>query len=117
MERTTIGLLGALGGLAAAAPATSLAEPAPLPQAANYAELLAPVEAPAAILRAHDALLARARAEAPPARLDLVDHHHHHHHHAYRRYRYYQHHHHHHHHHGYYGYYGYYGTYPQPDWR
>ncbi|CAG4900220.1 unnamed protein product [Acidocella sp. C78] len=116
MERTTIGLLGALGGLAAAAPATALAEPAPLPPAASYAELLAPVDAPAAILRAHDALLARAPAEAP-ARLDLVDHHHHHHH-AYRRYRYYQHHHHHHHHHhGYYGYYGYYGWYPRPDWR
>ncbi|WP_288039131.1 hypothetical protein, partial [Acidiphilium sp.] len=88
MERKTIGLLGAMAGLAAASPLhAASAEAAPLPEAASYAELLAPVAAPGVILRAHDALLAREGTQAPAARLEQVDHHHHHHHHnAYRRF-------------------------------
>jgi hypothetical protein len=122
MERKTIGLLGAIAGLAATAPLhAATAEPAPLPAAGSYAELLAPVAEPGAILRAHDALLAREETEVPAAHLVRVDHHHHHYHHhhdhAYRRY--YYHHHHHHHHHGYYGYYGWYyrpGGYYRSGW-
>ncbi|UNC16457.1 hypothetical protein FE249_19960 (plasmid) [Acidiphilium multivorum] len=84
MERKTIGLIGAIAGLAAAAPLyAAKAEAAPLPEAGSYAELLAPVSEPGMILRAHDAHLERARTEEPAARLMQIDenHHHHHHHH------------------------------------
>lgn len=107
MERKTIGLIGAIAGLAAAAPLyAAKAEAAPLPEAGSYAELLAPVSDPGMILRAHDAHLEHARTEEPTARLMQVDeyqqHHHHHHHHSYQRGDYrpynrrYEHHHHHH---------------------
>lgn len=70
MERKTIGLIGAIAGLAAAAPLyAAKAEAAPLPEAGSYAELLAPVSDPGMILRAHDAHLEHARTEEPTARL------------------------------------------------
>jgi hypothetical protein len=106
MEKTTVGLLGVLAGLAAMGSAQAANAPAPVPsqalQASSYAELLAPIPDAVALMRADDA----ARAQQPPAgEVQLADynpyypnyrHHHHHHHHHHQAY---NHHHHHHHHH------------------
>ena len=113
MEKTTVGLLGVVAGLAAMGSAQAANAAAPEPshvlQAASYADLLAPIPDAVAVMRADDAV----RAQQPPAggEVQLADydynpyypqyhhhHHHHHHHHAY-----YHHHHHHHHHSAYVG--------------
>jgi hypothetical protein len=106
MEKTTVGLLGAVAGLAAMGTAQAANAPAPAPsqvlQASSYAELLAPIPDAVTLMRADDAV----RAQPPAGEVQLADypgynpyypnyHHHHHHHHQ----AYYHHHHHHHHHH------------------
>lgn len=63
MERTTVGLLGAVAGLAALGSAHAATAPAPDPvevlQASSYADLLAPIPNAAALLRADDAARAQ----------------------------------------------------------
>jgi hypothetical protein len=122
MDKKTVGLIGAVAGLAtigsAQAAITPAPDPAPALQASSYADLLAPVADAAALLKADDATRWRAPAPAPG---DVRDaqyyyygpyyspyyyypynyyyprpyyYHHHHHHHRYYR-RPYRHHHHH----------------------
>lgn len=117
MDKTIAGLLGAVAGLAAAAPAHATTSPAADPsqalQASSYADLLEPIPNAVEVLKADD----RARADEEAAEFQLAQGyyypypnyrysypyygggyygrpywHHHHHHHRY--------HHHHHHHHG-----------------
>ena len=118
MERKTVGLLGALAGLATMGAAGAQAAshpggevPAPLP-ITSYSDLLRPVPNAVELLKAHDAELLE-QARNAPARIvnaqyyeGYGDHHHHHHHHHHEYYAppppppvYYHHHHHHHHHH------------------
>ncbi len=123
MDKTTLGLVGAISSLAAVAtvPAGSASAVEPVARAQSYAELLDPI--PNAVERL---ALVNSQADRDGARLidaqyapdsgrgyrdgprygdnGPVAHHHHHHHHTYyrrhyRRYRHYTHHHHHHHHH------------------
>ncbi len=81
MDKTIAGLLGAMGTLAAAAPAP--ADAAPLPpihqvmQAGAYADLLKPIPNAASLLPASDALLAEAEGAVVPVQY-RDDHHHHH---------------------------------------
>ena len=100
MDRKIAGLLGAVAGLAtmgaANAAVTDTPASSPLPAAASYAELLAPVENAPELLVADDA----ARLQQGEAHVQLAQYHHHHHHHTTRiivRRRHYHHHHHHHH--------------------
>jgi hypothetical protein len=96
MDKKTLGLLGAVAGLAAAGSAHAANAPAVNPtealQASSYADLLAPVQNAAALLKADDA--ARAQRRAPKGEIQLADvyigvphhrHHHHHHHHHHHR--------------------------------
>lgn len=104
MDKSLAGLIGALAGLTAVAPAqAATAIPhsiAQALQAASYADLLAPIPNAAELLRA-----VQAQAENGPALAEGeavvqdVQYHHHHHHRYYRRRRIVRHHHHHHHHH------------------
>ncbi len=115
MDKTVVGLLGAVGALmtvTAGQAATQPASPQAVLQAASYSDLLRPIPNALETLRALDAQAA----EAPAAQMEEVQYypqygyapsyyqyryyHHHHHHHAY--YRRWHHHHHHHHHHGFY---------------
>ena len=58
MDKKTLGLLGAVAGLAAAGSAHAANAPVPNPaealQASSYADLLAPVQNAAALLKADD---------------------------------------------------------------
>jgi ABC-type nickel/cobalt efflux system permease component RcnA len=114
MEKTTVGLLGAVAGLAAMGTAQAANAPAPNAsealQASSYADLLSPIPDAVALMRADDELRAQDPPAEPTGEFKLVDgyaynpyypqyrHHHHHHHHHHQAY--YRHHHHHHHHHG-----------------
>jgi hypothetical protein len=113
MDKKIVGLLGAVAGLATMSTAQAATGPAPdaaeAPQASSYADLLAPISNPAAVLKADNA--AREKAAEGLNEVELAQayyypyysapygypayryhhHHHHHHHHAAR--------HHHHHHH------------------
>jgi hypothetical protein len=113
MEKTTVGLLGAVAGLAAMGTAQAAPAPGPNPsqalQASSYADLLSPIPDAAALMRADDALRAQQPPAEPTGDVQLVDgyvynpyypnYHHHHHHHHHHHQAYYHHHHHHHHHH------------------
>jgi hypothetical protein len=103
MDKTIVGVIGAVTGLASldgAAQAATAPPPDALPAARSYADLLDPIPNAVAMLQAADTAAA-ARAAQQPAGDDVqvaqvyigVGHHHHHHHH-----RYWRHHHHHHHH-------------------
>jgi hypothetical protein len=122
MDKTIVGLIGALSGLAAldTAQAAPIAGPnaTGLGPARSYAELLDPIPNAVAVLRAVEAAEAARVEEDADAGVQLVGyhhhhrwwyrhHHHHHHHHRWWYYhhhhhRYHHHHHHHHHHHRYY---------------
>jgi G3E family GTPase len=112
MDKKLAGLLGAVAGLATIttvqAATTPAADPAEALAASSYADLLAPISNPAAVLQADNAARAKAverlndvelaqayyyPAYSPPSPNYRYNrrHHHHHHHHA-------AHHHHHHHH-------------------
>ena len=104
MDKTIVGVIGAVTGLASldgAAQAATAPTPDALPAARSYAELLDPIPNAVAMLQAADA--AAVRDAQQPAGDDVqvaqvyigVGHHHHHHHH----HRYWWRHHHHHHHH------------------
>jgi hypothetical protein len=93
MDKKIAGLLGAVAGLATLTSAQAAIGPAPNSsealEASSYADLLAPLSNPAALLKADDA--ARAQQQSEPAddfqvaQLYYVadaNHHHHHHHHA-----------------------------------
>ncbi|MBO0758817.1 MAG: hypothetical protein J2P54_23465 [Bradyrhizobiaceae bacterium] len=93
MDKTIVGLLGAVAAVTSLDSAQAATAPQSDPMQANtYAELLDPIPNAVALLIADDA----ARS-AKPEDLQVARHHHHHHHRYHRRYR----HHHHHHHHGY----------------
>ena len=92
MDQKTVGLLGAVAGLAAIASAHAANAPAVNPQealqASTYADLLAPVPNAAALVKADD--LARAHRRKSEGEIQLAEfyigispprHHHHHHHH------------------------------------
>jgi hypothetical protein len=108
MDKKTAGLLGVVAGLATMGAAHAANVPAQSPlHAASYADLLAPVENAAALMKADDAVRARQPQQDPdiqlaqyyderPGRERYYHHHHHHHHHHHREA--YRHHHHHHHH-------------------
>jgi hypothetical protein len=107
MGKTSVGLLGAVAGLATMGAAQATTPPAINPagalHAASYAELLRPVHNASELVKADSA--ARAQERMNPRDVQTVEyyyrgappvaHHHHHHHHAAVRH----HHHHHHHHH------------------
>jgi hypothetical protein len=111
MDKTMAGLLGAMGALAATAPAHAAnavpggaaRQSADILRPASYADLLRPIPNAVEVLKAADA--AEAAATPAPEAADpnvmqvqyYYHHHHHHHHHRYIR-RYHHHHHHHHHH-------------------
>ena len=80
MDKKIAGLLGAVAGLATMGAANAAvqnpATDSPLPAAASYAELLAPVGNAPELLAADDA----ARAQQGEARVQLAQYHHHHHH-------------------------------------
>ena len=117
MEGKTINAIGAAAVVAAGAVLTAPASADPVPAAASYADLLAPVPNAMSRLAADDASRDSAPAQLVEAQYypnGAVDHHHHHHHHHHSRRWYYQHgyiwngrmwvlrpvrHHHHHHHH------------------
>ncbi|MBW4090984.1 MAG: hypothetical protein HIU82_07740 [Proteobacteria bacterium] len=91
MNRTTVGLLGAVAGLATIGVAHAAIESGPSGglQVSSYSDLLAPVQDPVAALHAHDAARARTSgldgtriAEEYRRSRDHHHHHHHHHHHA-----------------------------------
>jgi hypothetical protein len=121
MEKTTVGLLGAVAGLAAMGTAQAANAPAADPsealQASSYADLLAPIPDAVALMRADDAMRAQESPAESTGNVQLVDgwvynpyypnYHHHHHHHAYYHHHHhhhaYYHHHHHHHHNAYIG--------------
>ena len=91
MDKKMAGLLGALGALAAGAPA--MADTLALEgvmHAASYADLLQPIPNAGSLLQASDEAMTE-----DPAAVVMVQYHHHHHHRYHRRYR--RHHHHHHH--------------------
>lgn len=109
MDMKTVGLIGAVAGLATIGVAHAAIPPAPGASDAlavsSYADLLAPVPDAVTQVKADDA--ARARRPTPEGELQLAEyyeynngpspayhHHHHHHHHHHQAYR-----HHHHHHH------------------
>jgi hypothetical protein len=98
MDKKIAGLLGAVAGLATMTAANAAvqdnAASSPLPAAASYAELLAPVDNATELLVADDA----ARVQQGEAHVQLAQYHHHHHHHTriIIRRRHYHHHHHHH---------------------
>jgi hypothetical protein len=98
MEKTIVGIVGAVAGLAtvggAQAAAPAMQDAGGVPAAQSFAELLDPIPNALAALRAADAAAAAApardEAEVKVAQLYIgVGHHHHHH-------RYFRHHHHHH---------------------
>jgi hypothetical protein len=106
MDKTVVGLIGAISGLAAldSAQAAPMANPnaTGLAPAQSFAELLDPIPNALAVLRAVEAADAVAIDEETPS-LQLVGYHHHHrwrhHHHHHHHHRWWRHHHHHHHHH------------------
>ncbi len=109
MDKTLAGLIGAIGALAASAPAHA-ATGAPMDAAAalhanSYADLLKPIPNALALMKSGVTLLPPAtegEAAVQDVQLTIVlphRHHHHHHHRYWRRRRYHHHHHHHHHHH------------------
>jgi len=101
MDKTIIGVVGAVAGLASldgAAQAATVTAPGDVKAAQSFADLLDPIPNAVALLRAADLAAART-AHNDPATDETVQvaqvyisHHHHHHH------RYWRHHHHHHHH-------------------
>jgi hypothetical protein len=99
MDKKIAGLLGAVAGLATMSAANAAVQDttvnSPLPAAASYAELLAPVSNASELLVADDA----ARLQQGEAHVQLAQYHHHHHHHHHTkiiiRRRHYHHHHHH----------------------
>lgn len=100
MDKTIIGVVGAVAGLASldgAAQAATVTAPGELKAAQSFADLLDPIPNAVSLLRAADLAAART-AQNEPATDETVQvaqvyiSHHHHHHHRYR-------HHHHHHHH------------------
>jgi hypothetical protein len=115
MDKKIAGLLGAAAGLATMSTAQAATSPAPNPaealQASSYADLLAPISNPAAVLKADNAARANGAERLKDVELAQAyyypyysppppnyryhrparNYHHHHHHHAY------AHHHHHHH--------------------
>ena len=99
MDKSLAGLIGAVGALAAVAPAHAAenmgAALHEAMQVTSYADLLKPIPNAVALRDA----FAESQAEAP-SQPDVLQiqyyHHHHHHHHRYFRRRYYHHHHHHH---------------------
>lgn len=102
MDNTIFGLVGAASALALAGTAgvpNASAQPAPLPPAQSYAELLDPIPNAISRLRTQrgDGDLAEASDESPFKSAQY--HHHHHHHHDWWGWRHRNHHHHHHHHH------------------
>jgi hypothetical protein len=110
VDRNIVGLLGAMGALAAAAPGHA-ATSAPLTadtsmQVTSYADLLKPIPNALALMKAPAAANAETSLLAPAVEGEatvedtqfLLPHHHHHHHHRYYRRPRHQHHHHHHHH-------------------
>ncbi len=117
MEKTTVGLLGAVAGLAAVGSAQAADAPAHNPSealhAASYADLLAPIPNAVALMKADDAVRTQVPAAGYAGDVELVDgyyynpytpnYHHHHHHHHHHHQAYYHHHHHHHHHSAYIG--------------
>ena len=83
MDKTVIGLLGAIGALAAGATSPAAAAPVAIEaamHAATYADLLKPIPNASALLRASDAALGESEPE-----LILAQYHDHHHHRTYRR--------------------------------
>ena len=102
MDKTIVGLVGVISGVASfdGAQAAALAGPnaSELGTARSYAELLDPIPNALALLRAADAAQASAGVAEPGSNGDpnvkVAQYHHHHHHHH-------RHHHHHHHHHHY----------------
>ena len=100
MDKNLAALLGAVGALAATAPAAGAApvNARPALQAASYADLFKPIANAVEVLKQADAV-SPATADAPAVVQEVQFHHHHHHHHHRRRIIRYHHHHHHHHHH------------------
>jgi hypothetical protein len=103
MEKTTIGLIAALGAAAAASPAAASAPPSAadrILKPASLAELLEPVADPVATLKEMDAR----QLEPVEVADETVVYHHHHHHRVIimRHHHHYHHHWHHHHHHHFY---------------
>jgi hypothetical protein len=104
MDKTKMGLVGAITSLAAAGAMGAQAAPQPVERAHSYAELLEPI--PNAVER-----LALVNSASQPDGARLIEaqyypdgpmaHHHHHHHRRHWRRRHYHHHHHHHHHNNY----------------
>jgi hypothetical protein len=107
MEKKTAGLVGALAGLASMGVAQAASHPAPPPapimQAASYADLLKPIPNAAEVLRKAQAQPGVEEAQYYNNQPPPYYHHHHHHHHHHAYYPppppppYYHHHHHHHH--------------------
>jgi hypothetical protein len=102
MDKTLAGLIGAMGALAASAPAhatNAVPQPADPLQATSYADLLRPIPNALAALQqvqAQEAIAPVLPRSAGIEQADWHDHHHHHHHRVIVRH---HHHHHHHHHH------------------
>ena len=96
MDKTLVGIIAAIGAVAAVAPAQaeiSSSELSRAMEASSYAELIRPIPNAVALLRVAD----DQQPVSEEAGVQLAQfHHHHHHHHHYRR------HYHHHHHHHYY---------------
>lgn len=91
MQKKTIGLLGALAGLAAMGSAQAAAQPANVSEAlhaSSYADLLAPVPDAVALLKADDEARAQRQADETLNGVQLAQYYgqpHHHHHDHYRR--------------------------------
>jgi hypothetical protein len=111
VDKTIVGLVGAISTVAAVGVAptnTAQASPAASPGLAEvmrveaYEDLLKPIPNAVALLREDETMRAQAGEATTKGDVQLAYHHHHHHHHRWwRRWHRYHHHHHHHHHHHY----------------